>query len=67
MKNTDFEIDIYKAIDDLDDKYKIPFKMFLEGFKYQEISIKINLPVATVKSRIFFTRRILLEQPKDFK
>ena len=51
--------EIQKSIDALDDEYKIPFNMFIEGYKYTEIAEKINLPLGTVKSRIFFTRKKL--------
>ncbi|MCC6689378.1 MAG: hypothetical protein IT268_10055, partial [Saprospiraceae bacterium] len=30
-----------------------------EGFKYQEIADELNLPLGTVKSRIFFARKEL--------
>jgi len=43
----------------LDDSIRIPFLMHYEGFKYNEIADKFNLPLGTVKSRIFFARREL--------
>ena len=33
--------------------------MFLDGYKYKEIAEKLELPLGTVKSRIFFTRKKL--------
>jgi RNA polymerase sigma factor (sigma-70 family) len=51
--------EIHKSIDGLEDHYKIPFTMFIEGYRYKEIAEKMNLPLGTVKSRIFFTRKIL--------
>ena len=48
-------------VDSLDDEYKIPFKLYLEGFKYKEIGEKLGLKLGTVKSRIFFTRKKLME------
>ena len=33
-------------------KLRIPFEMFIEGYKYNEISSKLNIPIGTVKSRI---------------
>jgi len=33
--------------------------MFLDGYKYKEIAEELNLPLGTVKSRIFFTRKKL--------
>ena len=51
--------EINKSINSLDDEYKVPFTMFLEGFKYKEIADELDLPLGTVKSRIFFTRKKL--------
>ena len=53
--------EISKLIDGLDDDYKIPFKLLLEGFRYKEISEKLGLRLGTVKSRIFFARKSLME------
>jgi len=33
--------------------------MHYEGFKYQEIADELELPLGTVKSRIFFARKEL--------
>ena len=46
-------------IDRLDDSIKIPFMMHYKGFKYQEIAEHLDLPLGTVKSRIFFARKEL--------
>jgi len=46
-------------INSLNDDLKIPFSMYLDGYKYNEISDKLALPLGTVKSRIFFARREL--------
>jgi RNA polymerase sigma-70 factor (ECF subfamily) len=46
-------------INNLNDDLKIPFSMYLEGYKYMEISDKLALPLGTVKSRIFFARQEL--------
>lgn len=48
-------------IDSLEDSIKIPFEMHYQGFKYQEIADELELPLGTVKSRIFFARRALKE------
>ena len=44
-------------IDGMEDGIRIPFMMHYEGFKYQEIADKLELPLGTVKSRIFFARK----------
>ncbi len=51
--------EINKSINALEDEYKVPFTMFLEGYKYKEIAEELDLPLGTVKSRIFFTRKKL--------
>jgi len=51
--------EITAMIEVLDDGLKIPFMMHYQGFKYQEIADKMELPLGTVKSRIFFARREL--------
>jgi RNA polymerase sigma-70 factor (ECF subfamily) len=36
--------------------YSIPFMMFYNGYEYQEIAKNLNIPIGTVKSRIFSAR-----------
>jgi hypothetical protein len=49
----------------LEDSIRIPFVMHYEGFKYQEIADEFNLPLGTVKSRIFFARKALKDMIKE--
>lgn len=58
--------EIRASINSLEDEYRIPFSMFLEGYKYKEIAGKLELPLGTVKSRIFFTRKKLEESLHEF-
>jgi len=58
--------EIEKAIDSLDDEYRLPFRMHVEGFKYEEIAEKLKLKTGTVKSRIFFARQKLMKILKDY-
>jgi len=46
-------------LSNLSDTYRVPFSMFYEGYSYIEIGEKMNLPIGTVKSRIFFARKQL--------
>jgi RNA polymerase sigma-70 factor (ECF subfamily) len=39
----------------------------VSGFKYREIAERMRLPLGTVKSRIFFTRRRLQFELRDFR
>ncbi len=51
--------DLNSMIDDLEDNLRIPFLMHFDGYKYQEIADDLELPLGTVKSRIFFARKAL--------
>lgn len=59
-------IEINRNIEDLPDEFRVPFKMFLLGYKYREIADRLNLKMGTVKSRIFFTRKKLSEKLQDY-
>lgn len=59
--------EIQKSIDNLKDEYRIPFTMYTEGHKYKEIAEELDLPIGTVKSRIFFARKFLMESLKDYE
>lgn len=59
--------EITLTINNLNDELKIPFSLFLAGYKYNEISKKLDLPLGTVKSRIFFARKELQKNLKDMK
>ncbi len=59
--------EITVALNSFSDEYRIPFNLFVAGYKYNEIAEKMNLPLGTVKSRIFFARKRLREQLKDYR
>ncbi len=59
--------EIMKAINSFSDEYRIPFTMHIEGYKYHEIAEKMDLPLGTVKSRIFFARQRLQIMLKDYR
>ena len=40
-------------------EFRIPFEMHYNGYKYHEIAEKINIPLGTVKTRIFYARKEL--------
>lgn len=50
---------INQALQNLNDDYRRPFVMHHEGYEYQEIADELLLPLGTVKSRIFFARKML--------
>ena len=59
--------EITKVINSFADEYRIPFTMHVAGYKYNEIAEKMNLPLGTVKSRIYFARQKLQAMLKDYR
>jgi RNA polymerase sigma-70 factor (ECF subfamily) len=49
--------EIEKALNSVTKDFTEPFMMYFNGFKYQEIAETLDLPLGTVKSRIFFARK----------
>jgi RNA polymerase sigma-70 factor (ECF subfamily) len=54
--------DINKAIEHLEEAYRVPFVMHFRGFKYHEIAEKLQIPIGTVKNRIHIARKELKEK-----
>lgn len=61
------QAEIQMTIDSLREEFRVPFRMYLEGYKYKEIADELGLKIGTVKSRIFFTRQRLMTVLKDYK
>lgn len=59
--------EITDVINSFPDDYRIPFSMHVAGYKYNEIAEKMNLPLGTVKSRIFFARKKLQTRFADYR
>ena len=59
--------EITEAINSFSDEYRIPFSMHVQGYKYNEIAEKMDLPLGTVKSRIFFARKKLQARFADYR
>ena len=57
--------EIQSHIDKLDDELRIPFQMHQDGYKYKEIAEEMNLKIGTVKSRIFFSRKKLMDSVEN--
>ncbi len=53
--------EVNRALEQMGDAFKVPFQMHTEGYKHHEIAEKLNLEIGTVKSRIFFTRRKIMD------
>lgn len=61
------EKEIKNHVDALDETYRVPFQMHYDGYKYKEIADTLDIPIGTVKSRIFLARKELMETLKDYK
>ena len=59
--------EISAAIDEFPEKYRVPFSMHVAGYKYNEIAEKMDLPLGTIKSRIFFARQALQQRFADYR
>jgi len=59
--------EINKAINSLNEDLKLPFSLYLSGYRYNEIAETLDLPLGTVKSRIFFARQELQSSLKDMR
>lgn len=53
--------EITRVMETLPIEHRIVFRMFADGYKYAEISEKLNIPLGTVKSRIHTARTRLQE------
>lgn len=58
--------EILNGIESLEEEQRLPFEMHTRGYKYKEIAEKLDLSIGTVKSRIFFTRKKLMNILRDY-
>lgn len=49
--------EIWKNVSNIKEELQIPFKMYTSGYKYHEIAQALDLPIGTVKNRIFHARK----------
>tara|TARA_B110000037_G_scaffold152219_2_gene171605 strand:- start:14522 stop:15010 length:489 start_codon:yes stop_codon:yes gene_type:complete len=55
---------IITEIQALNDDLRKPFELYLEGYKYKEIAEQLEIPIGTVKSRVFQARKKLAKRVK---
>jgi RNA polymerase sigma-70 factor (ECF subfamily) len=60
------EHEIRQVVDTLEDEQRIPFEMHTQGYKYKEIADELDISIGTVKSRIFFGRKKLMERLEGY-
>lgn len=58
--------EILKVLRSFPDEYRVPFSMHVSGYRYSEIAHKMSLPLGTVKSRIFYARKMLRDRLADY-
>jgi len=51
--------ELHKLVHTLGSNLSKPLMMHFKGYRYEEIADELNIPVGTVKSRIFFARKKL--------
>ena len=59
--------EINQTLSSFANTYSTPLDMFLAGYKYEEIALFMDLPIGTVKSRIFYARKRLQILLKDYR
>jgi RNA polymerase sigma factor (sigma-70 family) len=60
--NTFASEEINKAVESINDMFKVPFMMYFNGYKYNEIADYLAIPIGTVKNRIHIARKMLKDK-----
>ncbi len=70
VATTDSVVDeeyMMKQIGSVEKTYVETFMMYYNGYKYEEISEILGIPLGTVKSRIFLARKKMQEKLQDYR
>jgi len=59
--------DTWKKIETVKEELLVPFKMHTSGYKYSEIAEHLNIPIGTVKNRIFHARKEIQKQLQGYE
>ena len=59
--------DLSQAMRTLSDRFRIPFQRHADGYQYDEIAEELQIPLGTVKSRIFKAREKLQASLCDYR
>jgi RNA polymerase sigma factor (sigma-70 family) len=60
-------LEVEATLNKLTEEYREPFEMHYLGYKYKEIAEKLDIPIGTVKSRIFIARKKLMELMPEYR
>lgn len=55
-KSMEFK-EMWSNVNKVREELQVPFKMYTTGYKYHEIAAHLNIPIGTVKNRIFHARK----------
>ena len=58
--------ELLALVGELNDTLRQPFLMVYQGYKYEEIGEAMNLPIGTIKSRVFAARQFLKKRIKEY-
>lgn len=58
---------LMRQLETVDRTYLDTFMMHYNGYKYEEIAEILDIPLGTVKSRIFLARRKMMEKLQDYR
>lgn len=59
--------EIWNNVNVVREELKIPFKMYSTGYKYHEIAEHLNIPIGTVKNRIYHARKEIQKKMIAYK
>jgi RNA polymerase sigma-70 factor (ECF subfamily) len=59
--------ELQHGINKLDSDFRRAFDMYNDGYKYKEIADDLDLTIGTVKSRIFYSRKKLMENLREYQ
>ena len=59
--------DIWKNVIGIREELLLPFKMHTTGYKYEEIAKRLDIPIGTVKNRIFHARKEIQKKLQGYR
>jgi len=59
--------EIWRNVNSIKEELLVPFKMHTTGYKYEEIAQQLQLPVGTVKNRIFHARKEIQKKLEGYR